>query len=82
LREGVALLTLNRPEKLNALCYALVDRLMGLLDAIEDDPAIRAVILTGAAAPSRPGRTSRSFPKACVRGQMSPCAPSCAAARR
>ncbi len=44
----VAVLTLNRPEKLNALNYETNDRLMALLDRIEDDPAIGAVILTGA----------------------------------
>jgi enoyl-CoA hydratase len=44
----IALLTLNRPEKLNALSYAVNDRLLHLLDRIEDDASIRAVILTGA----------------------------------
>src|SRR5262245_39210603 len=44
----VALLTLNRPEKLNALDYPLIDRLMAVLDAIEEDDGIRAVVLTGA----------------------------------
>ena len=48
--EGIALLTLNRPEKLNALNYEMVDRLMALLDAIEVSADIRAVILTGAGA--------------------------------
>lgn len=47
-RESVALLTLNRPHKLNALNYATNERLLERLDAIEDDPGIRAVILTGA----------------------------------
>ena len=47
-RGAVAVLTLNRPEKLNALNYALVDRIKEVLDTIEPDPAIRAVILTGA----------------------------------
>ncbi|OKO72159.1 crotonase/enoyl-CoA hydratase family protein [Bradyrhizobium sp. AS23.2] len=47
-RDDVALLTLNRPDKLNALSYALIDRLMAILDRIEDDANIRAVILTGA----------------------------------
>jgi enoyl-CoA hydratase len=47
-RGAVALLTLNRPEKLNALNYALIDRLLQLLEAIENEPDIRAVILTGA----------------------------------
>ena len=47
-RGATAILTLNRPEKLNALNYALVDRLVQLLDTIESDQAIGAVILTGA----------------------------------
>lgn len=47
-QDGVALLTLNRPKKLNALSYALNDRLLELLDRIEETPEIRAVILTGA----------------------------------
>jgi enoyl-CoA hydratase/carnithine racemase len=44
----VALLTLNRPEKLNALDYPLIDRLMAALDAAEEDDRVRAVVLTGA----------------------------------
>src|SRR3954453_10719623 len=47
-RGGIALLTFNRPDKLNALNYALIDRLMQLLDQIEDDADVRAVVLTGA----------------------------------
>lgn len=47
-KGAVALLTLNRPEKLNALNYATNDCLLSLLDAIETDPTIRSVILTGA----------------------------------
>ncbi|WP_421707221.1 crotonase/enoyl-CoA hydratase family protein [Algihabitans sp.] len=47
-RGAVALLTLNRPEKLNALNYATNDRLMALLDTIEADPAVRTVVITGA----------------------------------
>jgi enoyl-CoA hydratase/carnithine racemase len=47
-RGAAAILTINRPEKLNALNYALVDRLKERLDAIERDSDIHAVILTGA----------------------------------
>jgi enoyl-CoA hydratase/carnithine racemase len=43
----VALLTLNRPGKLNALNYELIDRLATRLDEIETDDAIRVVVLTG-----------------------------------
>ncbi len=46
--HGIAVMTLNRPSKLNALNYELIDRLMLLLDRIEGEAAIRAVILTGA----------------------------------
>jgi enoyl-CoA hydratase/carnithine racemase len=47
-REMVVLLTLNRPSKLNALNYELIDRLLELFDTIERDAGIRAVIMTGA----------------------------------
>jgi enoyl-CoA hydratase/carnithine racemase len=46
--DGIATLTLNRPDKLNAINYALADALTARLDALEIDPAVRAVILTGA----------------------------------
>lgn len=46
--DGIAVLTLNRPEKLNALNYALIDRMMALLDQLEDDPAVGVLIITGA----------------------------------
>ncbi len=48
IKDGIALVTLNRPEKLNALNYELIDRLMALMDIIEVAPEVRAVILTGA----------------------------------
>ena len=47
-RGAVALLTLNRPNKLNALSYALIDQMMAILDRIEDDARVRAIVLTGA----------------------------------
>lgn len=47
--EGrIAFLTLNRPEKLNALNYETNDLLLELLDAVEADPKVGAVIVTGA----------------------------------
>ncbi|MEQ9170051.1 MAG: crotonase/enoyl-CoA hydratase family protein [Rhodospirillales bacterium] len=47
-RHNLAVLTLNRPDQLNALNYALIGRLMSHLDTIERDDTIRAVIVTGA----------------------------------
>lgn len=46
--DGIATLTLNRPEKLNAINYAMVDTLLAMLDTIEADTDVSAVILTGA----------------------------------
>jgi 2-(1,2-epoxy-1,2-dihydrophenyl)acetyl-CoA isomerase len=46
--DGVALLTLNRPDKLNSFNEAMQGELALAFDRIEADPAIRAVLLTGA----------------------------------
>lgn len=47
-RGAVAILTLNRPDKLNALNNALIADLMHALNSIECDASIRAVVITGA----------------------------------
>lgn len=47
-RDGVAIITLHRPEKLNALSYGLMHELDDELTRIEADETVRAVILTGA----------------------------------
>jgi len=46
--DGVATLTLNRPERRNALSAELVDALIAALDAVDADPGVRVVVLTGA----------------------------------
>src|ERR1700688_1333339 len=45
---GYAVLTLNRPEKLNALSLELRGELVSALEELRRDHAVRAVILTGA----------------------------------
>ena len=47
-REGVHVLALNRPERLNALTAGLHAALMAALDAAAADPECRAVLLHGA----------------------------------
>lgn len=47
-RERVAYVTLNRPDRLNALSLELVDELRAAAAVIETDKEIRAVLLTGA----------------------------------
>ena len=46
-RGAVGLITLNRPQALNALCDALIRELGQALDGFEGDAAIGAVVLTG-----------------------------------
>jgi enoyl-CoA hydratase len=46
--SGIALVTVNRPQKLNALSRAVVEELSQAFDRITADSAIRAAILTGA----------------------------------
>jgi enoyl-CoA hydratase len=45
---GVTRITLNRPDKLNAMTSELVQRLHDALDEVSVDPACRVVVLTGA----------------------------------
>ena len=47
-QDTIAYLTLNRPERLNALNAALLAEFREALDVVEADSDIRAVILTGA----------------------------------
>jgi len=48
IKDRIARITLNRPERLNALSFELIDGLMLALQSIESDATVRAVILTGA----------------------------------
>jgi enoyl-CoA hydratase len=46
--EGVALVTLNRPEVLNALDYTTLGELVAALDELDVDESVRCVVITGA----------------------------------
>ncbi|NXU59878.1 ECHM protein, partial [Turnix velox] len=46
-RESVGLIQLNRPQALNALCEGLMQELGRALDAMEKDPRVGAIVLTG-----------------------------------
>ena len=44
---GVALITLNRPKALNALCSPLILELNDALERIEKDDETKAIVITG-----------------------------------
>jgi 2-(1,2-epoxy-1,2-dihydrophenyl)acetyl-CoA isomerase len=46
--DGVAVLTLNRPDKLNALTLRMADELLGAISMARDDDDVRVLVLTGA----------------------------------
>lgn len=46
--DGVALVTLDQPEALNALSFALLAQLDVVLAVLDDDEACRAIVITGA----------------------------------
>ena len=46
--DGVATLTLNRPEVMNALTFEIYAKLRDLFEALRSDDSVRVVVLTGA----------------------------------
>ncbi len=46
--DGIGRLTFNRPAQRNALTWAMYDGLVDILDRVEADPSLRALVLTGA----------------------------------
>jgi enoyl-CoA hydratase/carnithine racemase len=47
-RDGVATITLDRPERLNALTFEVYAELRDLFAALSDSKSVRAIIITGA----------------------------------
>ncbi len=47
-KDGVAVLTLNRPDRLNAMSGPMLDTLLEALPRLAEDPAVGVVVLTGA----------------------------------
>ena len=46
--DGVAVLTLNRPDRLNAMSGSMLDGLLEALPRLAEDAAVGAIVLTGA----------------------------------
>jgi enoyl-CoA hydratase/carnithine racemase len=47
-QRGGVLITLNRPEAMNAISRSMIKELHQALDEVEQDNEVRAVVLTGA----------------------------------
>ncbi|NWW87327.1 ECHM protein, partial [Rhynochetos jubatus] len=46
-RQSVGLIQLNRPQALNALCEGLMAELRQALEALDNDPQVGAIVITG-----------------------------------
>lgn len=46
-REGAMILTLDRPDKLNALTWDMLDRIMAALTQADADPAVHCIVVRG-----------------------------------
>src|SRR5437879_12788694 len=48
IKDGVAVLTLNRPDRLNAMSGPMLDAMLEALPRLAEDPEVGVVVLTGA----------------------------------
>ncbi|GAA2420797.1 crotonase/enoyl-CoA hydratase family protein [Actinomadura vinacea] len=47
-QDGIATITLNRPDRMNAYTYAMRREMVDAFDRVDADDAVRAVVVTGA----------------------------------
>ncbi len=72
LAGGVATLTLNRPHRHNAWTIAMHRRYYELLEQCESDPAVRAVVVTGAGDSFCPGADTEALQGYTASGDFDP----------
>lgn len=70
--EGVGTITLNRPEALNSFTVELKDALVAAVERVAEDPAIRAVVLTGAGRAFSAGQDLREHARLLAAGDPRP----------
>lgn len=68
--NGIAVVTLNRPEKKNAMLLGMRDRIAELAERINDDDAVRVVILTGAGTDFCAGADISEMAKGGINGSL------------
>src|SRR5436189_496129 len=62
-RDRIATLTLNRPDRLNAWTGGLAHRYYSLLEDAAADPDVRVIVVTGAGRPSLAARFAGAWPR-------------------
>lgn len=72
LAEGVATLTLNRPQALNSFTVELKDALVEAVTRVAEDDAVRAVVLTGAGRAFSAGQDLREHAQLLESGDRAP----------
>lgn len=60
-RDGILIVTLNRPEARNAVNGALADQVAAAMDLLDSDPALRVGIITGAGGTFCSGMDLKAF---------------------
>jgi len=46
-KDGIATITLNRPEKMNAFTLAMIDQWVSFLEECQQDSSVKVIVLTG-----------------------------------
>ncbi|MFV0646011.1 MAG: enoyl-CoA hydratase/isomerase family protein [Sphingomonadaceae bacterium] len=67
---GVAIVTINRPERKNAITMAMRDQFQQVFQQLQDDDEVRAIILTGAGGDFAAGADVGEMGTGGVRGNM------------
>ena len=62
LEAGVLHVTLNRPDSRNAMSLAMVNELRAVLDSVQADLSVRALVLRGAAGIFAPVAILKTWP--------------------
>src|SRR5579859_2116832 len=68
--DGVAVVTINRPERKNAVTLAMREEITRIFERAQDDSAIRAVVLTGTGPDFSAGADITEMGTGGVRGSM------------
>ena len=68
--NGIATVTINRPERKNAILVAMRTDFQNVFQALEDDPEVRVIILRGAGNDFSAGADVGEIGEGGVRGSM------------